>query len=476
MIGQKLINILQSLDAEEFKRLKRALSSPYFATNFRLIDLYDYLRKYYPSFGEDKLHKDKLFKKLYPGKPFNDGVLRVLVREFSNVVEDFIILERLRADKLQRKKMLVKEYGNRNLYVYFKKGTEEIFSEIDGDFVKDMEYFSAKIELYQDYCFHPLTNTYDSKDNSLEHLMDSLDAYFVLAKYRFAQIVKNRDTILQKESEIKFLDVLIEDKYDLSSTYILTGIYNLLNKLHDTGEEGFFFKYKQLFFKNIDKIKRFDCRIIYFIGLNYCSRKISAGLIAFSNEALIWYKLGLEKKLLIDNGKMSDITFTNICATACREGEINWAIEFVENNRVYLDEKIEADAINYSNILLYFYQEKYEKALQIINSYYFSRRYQLSARSFTALAMFEQAIKDHSYFSILFSQIEADRKYLLRDTTYTDTKKNPHRNLLKLVDKLAKKLYEGNDKKQIKKWLGEYIKNEKILASRSWFVEKYENF
>ncbi|MEZ4932171.1 MAG: hypothetical protein R2788_08650 [Saprospiraceae bacterium] len=166
MIGQKLIKILQSLDPEEFRRLKRALSSPYFATNTRLLTLYEHLKKHYPEFEEEKLQKEKLFKKLYPGKPFNDGVLRVLVREFSAVVEDYILLERLRSDKPLRKKMLVKEYGQRNLYEYFKKGTEELVSGFDDSYVKDMEHYSEHIQLYQDYCFHPMTNNNDADDDS----------------------------------------------------------------------------------------------------------------------------------------------------------------------------------------------------------------------------------------------------------------------------------------------------------------------
>ena len=476
MIGQKLAKILQSLDSSEFRRLKKAVGSPYFATNPRLLMLYGFLKKQYPSFDEKKLQKEKLFAKLYPGQPYNDGLLRVLIREFTGVVEEFLLMERLRASKRQRKKMLVKEYGERNLYEYFKKGTEGLLEDGESDFVKDMEYYGERIELYQDYCFHPMTNNHDVKDNSLELLMESLDGYFILAKYRFAQILKNRDTVLNRTSNIKFLKYLTEDVYDFSFKCTLTKAYKLMNKMHDTEKEEYFYEFKKLLFQNIDKIKRTDCRILYYIGLNYCSRKVNIGEIKkFSKESLAWYKMGLEKKLLIENGKMSDVTFVNICAAAGREKEVDWGFEFIKEYEKFIDKTYKADAVNYGKSILFFNKGEYGNSLKILNSHNFLNKNHLHVRMLILVNVFEQALIDYNFFTVLKSGIKANKKYLRRSTVLSDKRKQSLKVFINTLDKLSGKYMNGKKKKEIREWILKVVEKENNLPFKKWFIEKTEN-
>ncbi len=472
MIGQKLTKILQSLDQEEFKRLKRALSSPYFATNQRLLKLYDLLKKQYPDFAEEKLQKEKLFKKLYPDKPFNDGGLRVLVREFTTVVEDFIMMERLRSDKLKRKKMLVKEYGQRNLYDYFKKGTQEILIEQDGDFVKDMEFYNECIGLYQEYCFHPLTNNYDASDDSLEKLMDSLDAYFVLAKYRFAQILRNRNTIIKKKAQFRFFDMVRENEDDFFIENKLIVLYELLNKLHSTSDEKYFFELNEIFFPVIGGIKRTDCRIIYFMGLNFCARQINMGKTKYYDEQFDWYEIGLKNNLLIENGKMSDVTFINIVSSACKRKKFRWAENFIDDFSKYLDENTKEDTLNFSFGSLCMSKKDYVQAILLFTQHNYSITYQLMVRYLTIRAAFEQTILDSSYNVVLESHIESFKKYIQRNKYFSEAKILPYKNLLKIIEKFAKKLWRKERKKDIKTWLVETLKKERTVSARSWLEEK----
>ena len=475
MIGQKLIKILQSLDDGEFKRLKRALSSPYFATNQRLLTLYDYLKKQHPNYEEGKLQKEKLFKKLYPKKPFNDGVLRVLIREFTSVVEDFIMMERLRSDKLKRKKMLVKEYGQRNLYDYFKKGTQEILIEQDGDFIKDMEYYNECIELYQDYCFHPLTNNYDARDDSLDNLMDSLDAYFVLAKYRFALILRNRNTIIKRKAENRFFDMVRESEDDFFIENKLIGLYELLNKLHNTNDEKYFYELRDMFFPIINKIKRTDCRIIFFMGLNFCTRQTNSGNSEYHLETFDWYDKGLKNNLLMENEKMSDVTFNNIVNSACYKKDFVWVENFMNIYSKYLNKDIREDALNYAKSTLFIVQKDFLQAMHILTTHNYSIGYQLRTRLASIKAAFEQALIDPNYFNILQSYIEASTKYIQRNTFFSESKTLPIKNYIKITESLAKKIWSNEKKGKISNWLQKKLDTEEKVIFKSWLQEKVEN-
>ncbi|MEZ4958042.1 MAG: hypothetical protein R2825_31070 [Saprospiraceae bacterium] len=472
MIGQKLIKILQSLDPEEFRRLKRALSSPYFATNTRLLTLYEHLKKHYPEFEEEKLQKEKLFKKLYPGKPFNDGVLRVLVREFSAVVEDYILLERLRSDKPLRKKMLVKEYGQRNLYEYFKKGTEELVSGFDDSYVKDMEHYSELIQLYQDYCFHPMTNNYDANDNSLENLMDSLDAYFVLAKYRFAQVLNNKNTIFKKKANYRFFDLVRENEDEIFVENKIIVLYELLNKLHSTNDEKYFLELKEVFFPIINKVRRTDSRIIYFIGLNFCARQINAGKSDYFTEQFEWYFKGLKNDLLIENDKMSDTTFNNIVYAACYKKEFDWAEGFIDEYNRYLDSLVRGDALNYSKAVLNMQKGDFIQALQLYANHNYGVSYHLKVRTGILRSAFEQSLKDPNYFGILQSYIDSYKKYLQRNTIYSDKKILQNKAFIRITEKLAKRILANEKREDVKKWFEKELIKEDRIVSKSWLISK----
>ena len=475
MIGQKLINILQSLDVDEFRRLKRAISSPYFATNERLLILYGYLRGQYPTFEPQKLKKEKLFKKLYPAKPFNDGVLRVLVREFTTVTEDFIMMERLRSDKLERKKMLVKEYGNRNLYDYFKKGTGELLNGGEVEFIKDIEYFNERTDLLQAYCFHPLTNNYDVNDNSLEELMDGLDAYFVLAKYRFVQLLRNKNTIFKKKSEFRFFDMVRKEKDVLFLENELIILYELVNKLHSKEDEEIFYELKNNFFPVIDKLRRTDCRIIFYMGLNFCSRQINSGKATSHGEAYDWYNIGLKYDLLMENGKMSDATFNNVINSACYKNEFKWAEEFRLNYGMNLNEDVREDAMNYANATLLIFQEEFLQAIKILTNNKYSKPYQLRTRAAAIKAMFEQALIDTDYFNVLQYQIDASLKFLQRDKIFSESNKIPFDNFIKITGSLAKKIWSGESKQKISEWLKKKLNSSERVVLSSWLIEKVEN-
>lgn len=451
--------------------MKRAFESPYFATNARLLVLYSYLRKHHPGFDEKYLQKEKLFQKLYPGKPYNGGLLRVLLREFSVVVEDFIMMERLRNDKQRRKKMLVSEYAERNLYEYFKKGTFELLEKKEGGFVPDMEHFMERVELLQAYSFHPLTNAYDKKDNSLEVLMDSLDAYFVLAKYRFSQVLNNKNTIFKKKAKYNFFEIIKEDRYGLSSENKLIQLYELLDNLHETNDEKYFFELKKELFPNIDQIKRTDRMIIYFMGLNYCARQINSGIHSFYKEQFEWYKEGLARNLLLDGEQMSDSTLNNIIVAACRLKEFIWAENFLEKYESKVSSQFRQDAIKFAKGTLLFHRNEFEKTLTCFSMHNFSPKYQPKVRVRILQTLFELFLIDKNYFLTMESYIESFRKYLNRNTFFSENKLRPILKYIQITGRLSKKIMNGQDKKTIRQWLKMIIESEANILGKSWFLD-----
>jgi len=91
MLGKRTFKLLGSLTKEEFRRFRKVVQSPFFTSNERHLALYDHLKKYYPAFEHKQLAKEMLFEICYPKQAFNDRLLRVLLREFTNMIEEYLL-------------------------------------------------------------------------------------------------------------------------------------------------------------------------------------------------------------------------------------------------------------------------------------------------------------------------------------------------------------------------------------------------
>ena len=114
IIDSKLLKTFKLLDKEETRRFKKLLQSPFFTTNTHLLRLYNYLIKYYPDFNHPKLTKVLIFTYLFPNRTYNDNKLRMLLREFTKQLEDFLVIKEVQNNNKEYKKQLINSYGRRN--------------------------------------------------------------------------------------------------------------------------------------------------------------------------------------------------------------------------------------------------------------------------------------------------------------------------------------------------------------------------
>ena len=131
MHNSKLITILKALNPEEFKQFHRYIHSPFNTQSTELLELFDYLRGYYPDFDSPKLEREHVFQQLYPKEKFNGPRLRNLLFKINKILEEYLIYLEFQQNDYRRKKVLNQIYGKRNLNVIFKKKTEELISFLE---------------------------------------------------------------------------------------------------------------------------------------------------------------------------------------------------------------------------------------------------------------------------------------------------------------------------------------------------------
>ena len=90
-------------------------------------------------------------------------------------------------------------------------------------------------------------------------------------------------------------------------------LYGQLLKLQDKPNETTFLAALKINFLNDHpSLPQRDLENIYFSTLNHLSRAINRGGSKFYPVMLEWYQLGLDSGILLKNGQISGITFSNI--------------------------------------------------------------------------------------------------------------------------------------------------------------------
>ncbi len=474
IIGEKVIGILKAMNKEEFRKLRRAFQSPYFVTNARLLSLYDYLKKYYPDFPEKKLQKEKLFKKLYPGNPFNANLLRVLMREFTEVVEKFLITERVLQDAYLAKKFLKEEYGDRNLYPYFQKTTEVLLNWLDEAPYRGKEYFEERADLNFAYYFHPLTNKHTLNEERLLSIMDSIDKRFALAKFRVASEIKNRERVLSKRYDIQFLtDIFEYEKAGYLNGNAVSRLYKLLFQLLESQKDDSVFQnLKKQFSKDIEQLQAFDQSLIMTPMINYAVRQINIGDTKFYAEALDLYKIGLENDLVIDNERIDEAVFGNIVTLGCHANEFEWTNQFIHSYQKYLKESIRVDVVALNLGLWYFYQNDFDNARHQFLNHPFSHYYQPKARVNLIRSLFEQFLIDDTLFELLMSHIVSFEKFLHRSEVISSYRKEANLNFVLIIKRIVNGISQKKELITLHQSLQKQLQKKERITAKDWLVKK----
>ena len=91
MKNNQLIKLLSALSPEELRGFSRFVRSPNGCVGQSPLKLINILKKYYPDFSSAAFQKEKVFRRLYPGQPFNNNLLRKACSRLKQLLENYLI-------------------------------------------------------------------------------------------------------------------------------------------------------------------------------------------------------------------------------------------------------------------------------------------------------------------------------------------------------------------------------------------------
>ena len=474
MHRSKLIRLIKILDPDEFRLFYKFVRSIFYQNNQNLVNLYKYLRKYYPDFPPSKINKEKVFQHLFPGRPYSNDTLASLMSKLTRLVEEYLLILDLQDDAFERKKRLIRIYGKRNQFDFFEKGTKELLKELEQE---SLQNHQERIALYKNLYFHPLHNKYSLEDESLEHLMDNLDHYFTLSKMRYGVALKNKQKILSKPYDLKFMEILTKEQ-ELGSSVppVFFELYRYTFALLEENTTSDFYKFEQLFFAQAKTLDLEDQMLLYLSGLNYINRQVNNGHSAFSSIAFKWYKYGLSNDLLIKNNNIDQVTFGNIVVYGCREKQFDWTKSFISTYESYLDPEIKTDIVNYNLAWLHISMKEFHQALSILTNYPFKEKDQAKTRLNIIRAMFELFLTDERYYSLLTANIHSFEVFISRNTFFKKSTLKPYLNGIRIIRGLATRIQKKEEMQTIRTWFLHQIQSKQEIIARSWLSEKVNDF
>lgn len=472
MQNSKLIKLLQGVQHEELHWLYKFLNSPIYNTNKLPIQLFDYLKKFHPEFESPKINLERVFERLFPNEKFNRQKLRKIMYELAVLVEEFYVAMRLKNNSFEKKKILVEELGERNLYTRFEKESKELIKKLENQNYSNSFYFENHFHLKKNLLEHPQTIKQKDAVNSFLELSINLDNYYFLQKLHLACIIKSAEKIYSIKIKIPFLNELTREikkrKLDETAIYKLyLSIYHLFENL----EKDNLFNSLLLDYQTLkETLSKDDNVAILKYLLNYTLYKMNRGHEEYISKSFELYKIGLVDGVLINNNRIPTVTFGNIVATGAYLKKFDWTSNFINQFQNYLDIKVKDEVVLFNLGKLHFQQGNYSNVIELLLNKTFSEiLYKITSRTILLKSYFELFLKDNTYQDLVITQAEAFEKYLQREKNISESNKKSSLNFVRYFKRLVSNFHSKKIDWNIFKTS---LYKENILSNKSWLLEK----
>lgn len=469
MLNSKLISIIKTFSARELNAFEKLVLSPFFNVNEEASALFAKLKKLFPEFDKKQTEKKAVFKKLYPGKRFNEQKLRYVMTDLTRLLEEFLVQRQFSENDMLKKHLLLQSLNKRDLDKYFQWQISDAYSAQEKSPYRDAIYYERQAMLEEDS--YSWTSRKDNRaiDSSLQSLVDNIDIHYLTKKLKYSCEIINRMNVLKVEYNLSFLDNTLEFLKNNSFAHIpaITIYYQVLLTLRESENESHYRKLKTLLAEHISKFPKAELRDIYGFVQNYCIRQINMGNNNYLRELFENYKILLAKEIIIENKSLAQFDFKNIVTIALRLDEYKWTESFIQKYSPLLSADFRKNAINYNLARLHYSKKQYRDALRLLLAVQFTDvYYHLDSKSLLLRIYYE--LEDWEPLMSLFNTFKI---YLKRNKLISEYQRTTYTNLVKFVRKLTR--IKMGSKLPLEKVKYE-IEQVKQIADLTWLQSKLE--
>jgi hypothetical protein len=464
MQDSRLFKTLQTIDKEEFKAFGKFVQSPFFnlRNDVTLLweCLYPYLQK--PAKLPSRV---QIFEKIYGSKDaFDDHRLRMCMSFLVKTTEAYFAWKNFQKNPIRNKIHLAAEYRNRGLEQYFDKTQEESIQLLENNPHRNAEHledlYLLKLESFKAAAAQKRTEALP-----FQEVYDTFEHSFLAQKLRQACVALSHQAVYRTEYDFGMLpEVLayIEQRkiYQLPAIGVYYFAFRMMSGVDDAYQD-----FKISLEQNLAFFPENEQHELILHAINHCIKQYNAGNSTYLEEELIWYKKGLETKVLLSNGILSRFTYRNVATLALVSKDFKWASTFIHDFKNCLEPSQREANFAFNLARLEYEQKNYGIALDLLQQ----SDYEDTLLALAAKTVLLKVYYETKEFDVLDSHLEAMQTFIRRHKEIGYHAEN-YRQLVRFT-KILSSFPPGNSKEKAKFRLE--LEGTKSVAERIWLLEKF---
>ncbi len=470
MFSDKLVTLLRTFGKVELNRLRKLVASPYFNDEPDALQLFDICHTALKKSPEalEKLTKEQIWKKLCPGKPFDDAHLRRMTSDLNQLAIKFRALEQREKDPLEDWLLEQKALRSAGLDKHLTGIERQITRYIDTTTARNTDFYYHSFQYYWNV-FTRSSRIVAAADYMAKLLPanQSLDIFYITQKLKMYVAWLSYRQFRATDKVLPLPEGFWENIEVGSFAEIpMIGIYRqVVQILHEPDNEPLFEALQADLQRLGSALAPEDYRECCYIAQNYCALKINQGKSEYYNKAFAIFKTMVELDVLLEEGQLAEGVYKNIITTGLRAGEFNWVEQFIEEYSWYLPSGIRENARTYNLANLYSHLKQYNRAMEVLrNVEYSDVTYALGAKTILLRIYYEQ-----SEYMALDSLIDSFRIYLRRNKQISKNLQKEYNNFLNLVKKLT--TLRVGDKKGLSEFRAKVVATS-YNTPKKWLLDK----
>jgi len=466
MKKSRLIKVLRSFSERELRQFGKYLASPYLNTQAEATRLYEYIVTALRRNDDAVLDKKKAYQKVYAKQAYKDIEIRLLMSALLKQAEQFLAMEKYRADQATAETYLAQAYRERKLAKSFRHTLKNIRTRQQKKPKHDAHtQYRASLLYAEEYLFSLQENRQVERDLQAWH--DTLNHFFIAETLRQTCILLTHGRVAEKEYDFLLLtDILkqIETRADLLGIPAIQVYYHIYHTLIGGQNEAHFSQLKAGIIKYGEGFPQAELREIYTHAINHCVRQRNKTKdVVFLQELFDLYQVGLEQDAFLENGFLSRWRYKNIVSAGLMLREFEWVERFIYEYESKLERKYRKDSLTYNLAFLYHATQQYDKAISQLNQVKFNDVFfNLNARNLLLKIYLE--LRE---YEVLEAHLNSFEVFIRRKNIA-----NPRRSDYLNIIKLSRKIIQLNPHdKAAKVALRKEIEAEKNPSTRAFLLE-----
>lgn len=378
MRERKISLWLTRLDEEEQELFLEFLTSPLHSNRPKLAELIELLLNKVVRKDNSSWTSEDFWKEFYPERNYNGNLLSRLLSEATHEFKQFIALRQFQSDPGTTQVQRLRWLRHQGWEDVIPSALKEVEQKLDRDLPRDEHYYSCKFHLAAEKSEYDMGNLGKSPGPIFQSSLDQLNLLFLTHLFRFSFYAKNHDKLHATHHShpspfTPFFNSFLQSKGNTTLLILYRSFAQYQKKPDD-----------QLEFKNFcnalfesspnyltedeakTRIPKNVMRDLFSFALNNAQGMLNANKKEWAELYKQLIEIGLEKGIILTNGKIETRTFINTAGFLSKFGYLEWANSFVLAYQHLVDENQRDMVVKFSIAVNQYYKEDFEQSSTLL--------------------------------------------------------------------------------------------------------------